>query len=467
VPENPEPLQAEEPPESRSRKSSFGADLRDVLAEREFRKLFAIRLVSQGGGGIFNAGFTAYAFFSATTFPDPPAAVEAFAVLYLPYSLIGPFVGVFIDRWSRRQIIAWASMIQAAMVAVASFIVLSGQTRLPFYISVLAILGAGRFFLSALSAATPHVVRADKLVMANSVAPTCGTIVGFLGGLAGLSMRLTLGGSNLGSAATLLVSAVFYVVAGLLGLRMSRGLLGPSTAPGGQAARASIAAELAGIARGLWAALRHLGQRRKAAYALGAVSVHHALYGILLVQGLLLYRNYFYPGGNGDAALRHATGLVATSAIGFGLAAVLTPLGTKRLSMDTWITAWLAIGAVTTALLGPTFSQVPFLVMGFIMGLSAQCVKICTDTTLQQQVDDAYMGRAFSLYDMLYNVTYVVGPAIAMPFLPATGKSYPVVLTIGACYLAGAATYAALALRRTPGAEAPGSPPSQPSPIVQ
>jgi hypothetical protein len=122
---------------------------------------------------------------------------------------------------------------------------------------------------------------------------------------------------------------------------------------------------------------------------------------------------------------------------------------------------------VATALLGPTFSQVPFLVMGFIMGLSAQCVKICTDTTLQQQVDDAYMGRAFSLYDMLYNVTYVVGPAIAVPFLPATGKSYPVLLTIGACYLAGAAAYAALVLRRTPGAEAPGSPPSRPSPIAQ
>ena len=33
------------------------------------------------------------------------AAVDAFAVLYLPYSLIGPFAGVFIDRWSRRQII--------------------------------------------------------------------------------------------------------------------------------------------------------------------------------------------------------------------------------------------------------------------------------------------------------------------------------------------------------------------------
>jgi hypothetical protein len=453
---------------SRSRRSSLRADLREVLAEPDFRKLFAVRLVAQGGGGVFNAGFAAYAFFSATTFPSPVAAVEAFVVLYLPYSLIGPFVGVFIDRWPRRQIIVWASMLQAAMVAVASFIVLSGQTRLPFYISVLAILGAGRFFLAALSAATPHVVRPDKLMMANSVAPTCGTIVGFAGGLVGLGMRLVVGGSNIGSAAVLLASAVFFVVAGLLALRIGRDVLGPDIAASGHgpspdaagAAPASITAEIAEVARGLRAALRHLGRRRKAAYALGSVGVHHALYGILLVQALLLYRNLLYPAGNGDAAIRHVTALVATSALGFGLAAVLTPLGTKRMSTDAWITMWLAIGAVATAALGPTFSEAPFLVMGFVMGLSAQCVKICVDTTVQREVDDAYMGRVFSLYDMLYNVTYVIGPAIAVPFLPDTGKSYPVVIGIAVGYLAAAVIYATLTIRRP----AAGSPPPRPTP---
>ena len=89
-----------------------------MLAERDFRKLFASRLVSQTGDGVFNAGFAAYAFFSAQSFPNPAAAVDAFAVLYLPYSLIGPFAGVFIDRWSRRQIIVYGALIRAAMVAV-------------------------------------------------------------------------------------------------------------------------------------------------------------------------------------------------------------------------------------------------------------------------------------------------------------------------------------------------------------
>ncbi len=189
--------------EPKGRRSSFWADLKAVLAERDFRKLFAARLVSQTGDGVFNAGFAAYAFFSAQTFPDPAAAVYAFTVLYVPYSLIGPFAGVFIDRWSRRQIIVYGALIRAAMVAVAGFVVLGGQTGLPLYVSALAVLGVNRFFLSAVSAGTPHVVRPGKLVMANAAAPTSGTIVGFVGGVVGLGVHLITGGGLVGSAATL------------------------------------------------------------------------------------------------------------------------------------------------------------------------------------------------------------------------------------------------------------------------
>jgi MFS family permease len=449
------------------RRSSFLADLKAVLAERDFRKLFAARLVSQTGDGVFNAGFAAYAFFSAQSFPNPAAAVYAFTVLYVPYSLIGPFAGVFIDRWSRRQIIVYGALLRSAMVAVAGFVVLGGQTGVPLYISALAVLGVNRFFLSAVSAGTPHVVQADKLVMANAVGPTSGTIVGFAGGVVGLGVHLVTGGGLAGSAATLWFAGACYVVAGLLGTRLARDLLGPFQAGGKAAAqaRASIASELRNVFSGLVAGLRHLNERRQAAYALGAVGVHRALYGTLLVEALLLYRNYFYSGGSGNKALGSVTLLVITSAVGFGLAAVVTPQGVKRLTKDQWIALWLLIGGVVTIVLGPTFDKYTYLVVGFALGLSAQCVKICVDTTVQQTVDDAYMGRVFSLYDMLYNVAFVVGPAIAIPFLPETGKSYLVILVIGAGYVAASAVYATLTIRNSRGE--PQSPPARPTQAAQ
>ena len=451
------------------RRSSFWADLKAVLAERDFRKLFVARLVSQTGDGVFNAGFAAYAFFSAQSFPNPAAAVYAFTVLYVPYSLIGPFAGVFIDRWSRRQIIVYGALIRAAMVAIAGFVVLSGQTGLPLYVSALAVLGVNRFFLSAVSAGTPLVVRPDKLVMANAVAPTAGTIVSFVGGVVGLGVHLVSGAGLAGSAATLWFAGICYLMAALLGTRLGKNLLGPTkmtgarqSSPGG---RASVASELRDVFGGLVDGLKYLNKKRKAAYALGAVGVHRALYGTLLVQALLLYRNYFYSGGNGNKALGSVTLLVITSALGFGLAAMLTPPGVKRFTKDQWITIWLLVGGAVTLILGPTFDRYTYLVVGFALGLSAQCVKICVDTTVQQTVDDAYMGRIFSLYDMLFNVAFVIGPAIAIPFLPATGKSYPVILVIGACYIAAGALYAALTITKPKG-EAQ-SPPAQPTPAAR
>ena len=447
------------------RRSSFWADLKDVLAERDFRKLFAARLVSQAGDGVFNAGFAAYAFFSAQSFPNPAAAVYAFTVLYVPYSLIGPFAGVFIDHWSRRQIIVYGALIRSAMVVVAGFVVLGGQTGVPLYISALAVLGVNRFFLSAVSAGTPHVVQHDKLVMANAVAPTSGTIVGFIGGVVGLGVHLITGGGLLGSAATLWFAGLCYVGAGLLGTRLAKDILGPfETAADGQA-KAGVGRELKNVFAGLIDGLKHLNKKRKAAYALGAIGVQRALYGTLLVEALLLYRNYFYQGGNGNKALGSVTLLVITSAIGFGLAALITPQGVKRLTKDQWIALWLLAGGVVTIVLGPTFDKYTYLVVGFALGLSAQCVKICVDTTIQQTVDDAYMGRVFSLYDMLYNVAYVIGPAIAIPFLPETGKSYPVIFVIGACYVAAAALYAALTIRKPKGE--PQAPPARPTPAVR
>jgi drug/metabolite transporter (DMT)-like permease len=156
---------------------------------------------------------------------------------------------------------------------------------------------------------------------------------------------------------------------------------------------------------------------------------------------------------------------VITSAVGFGLAAFVTPGGVKRFTKDQWITAWLAIGGIVMLALGPTFNQFTYLAVGFAMGLSAQCVKICVDTTVQQTVADAYLGRVFSLYDMLYNVAFVIGPAIAVPFLPETGKSYPVVITIGLLYLAAGLGYAMLT--RQLNRETGQSPPARPTQAVR
>jgi MFS family permease len=429
-------------PRDQPARSSFLADLRAVLGERDFRKLFATRLISQAGDGVFNAGLGAYVFFSAQSFPDPGAAAVAFAVLYLPYSLVGPFAGVFIDRWSRRQILVWSALARFVFVAVAAAFVATGTFGLPLYIGALLVLGVNRFFLSSLSAALPHVISSDKLVMANAVAPTSGTVVAFIGGIVGIGVHLVTGGGQVGSAATLMVGGLCYAAAGVTATRMPRDLLGPAREQLVAASRAGIGAELATVVRGLAAGTRHVLGRRRAAAVLLATASSRFLYGILLLMSVLLYRNYFYRDSGSNSALGHYLLIVIASAIGYGAAAVVTPIATRRLTKMAWITILLAAGGITTGLLGTGFRQPGFLLIGFLLGVVAQGVAICSATTLQQEVDDEFRGRVFSLYDMLFNGAFVAGAAASALFMPDNGHSYAMLLVVSVGYVLAAGGYA-------------------------
>jgi MFS family permease len=449
----------------RPARSSFFADLATVLAERDFRRLFGTRLISQAGDGMFTAGLGAYVFFNATTFPNPVSAAGAFAVLYLPYSLIGPFAGVFIDRWSRRQILVWSALIRAVFVAVTASLVASGNLGVPLYAGVLAVLGVNRFFLSSLSAALPHVVAEDKLVMANSVAPTAGTIAGFLGGFIGLGIHLATGGGRGGSAATLLVAGACYLVAGAVAATMHRDALGPDQKEREQQ-QAGILTELRLVTAGLVAGARHVLRRRPAAAALLATACQRMMYGILFLMSILLYRNYFYH-ASASNALNHFTLVIVAAALGYGTAAVITPIVTPRLPDGSLITIMLVVAGVVCGSLGVTFSQVPFYIISFALGLAAQSVAITATTIIQREVDDDFRGRVFSFYDMLFNVPFVIGAAVAAAFLPFDGKSYALVAVAGGGYLLAAVVYALLRRQPSAGGPAPSSAAVSPSAAAQ
>ena len=421
-----------------ARSSSFAVDLRSVLSEQGFRRLFTTRLISQAGDGIYTSGFGAYVFFSATTYPNPAAAAEAFAVLYLPYSFIGPFAGVFIDRWSRRQILMVSALVRAVLVAVTALLIGAGELGVPLYVSALAALGVNRFFLASLSAALPHVVPDDKLVMANSVAPTIGGIVTTVAGVVGVGIRLLLGGGHGSAAVIVLVAAVCYLLAALAAAAMSRDLLGPIHEPGREPG--VLGQELRDVLRGLAAGVRYLARRPGPAGALGAVGGYRVLFGIAFLMSILLYRNYFYPGGNGNAALSHFTLVVVVTAVGYGLAAVISPLVTRRLTKHTWIALLLAVSGLVMAL-GGTFRQLPFLFIGFVLGLTGQGIAISATTIVQEQTSDTYRGRAFALYDMMFNGIFVAGAVIGALIIPVDGKSYPLIAVTAAGYLLAALAY--------------------------
>ncbi len=421
-------------------KSSFVADLRFVLAGRDFRRLLTTRLISQTGDGLFTAGLGGYVFFNSNNFPNPASGAAAFAVLYLPYSLIGPFAGVFIDRWSRRQILVISALARSLLVVVAASFIAGGALGVPLYVGVLAVLGVNRFFLSALSAALPHVVAEEKLVTANAVTTTAGGIMAAIGGIAGLSVHVLLHGGRGEYAATMLVAGCCYLLAAVASATMARDLLGPQRDQVGPT-HGRILPELASVAAGLAAAGRYVLRRREPTAALVVTGANRFLFGILFLMSILLYRNDFYRSESANKALGHFAVLTAVSAVGYLSAALITPAVTRRLSKPAWIALLLACAAVVIGPLGQAFVQPAFLVIGFCVGLVGQGVAICATTILQEQVDDRYLGRVFAFYDMAFNVMFVGGAALSAVFMPMTGRSAGLIGLVTAGYVVAAAGY--------------------------
>jgi MFS family permease len=380
-----------------------------------------------------------YVVFSPERQPGPAAIASALAVVLLPFSVLGPFVGVFLDRWSRRQVLAWSNFVRVGLVGVLALAVHAGWRGPALFGLILASLSVNRFLLAGLSASLPHVVDRGDLVTANSLTPTAGTLA-FLIGLA-LGTGARIGWERLGAdsdVGVLVTAAVLYAVAGSLALRIPRDLLGPDL----DHARPAVREAVRHVARGLMAGIRHLRERRSAAYGLTAIGAHRFFYGISTVALILLYRNYFHDANEVDAAFNELSVAVLVSGIGFVTAAVLTPVVTDRIRQRTWVLALLVTAAVVQLFPGALYTEPALLVTAYFLGLASQGIKIVVDTLVQTHVEDVFRGRVFSLYDVIFNVAFVAAAVVGSLVLPVDGKSYAVLVALAAGYLLTAGWYA-------------------------
>lgn len=77
----------------------------------------------------------------------------------------------------------------------------------------------------------------------------------------------------------------------------------------------------------------------------------------------------------------------------------------------------------------------------------SQGVKLCVDTTLQESIEDAYRGRVFAVYDMLFNAMFAAAAAAAAAWLPTDGRSHLTLAIVIVTYAVSAIAYRATAAR--------------------
>lgn len=418
--------------------------LREVLAGRDFRLLFGVRLVGQFGDGLLQAALATFVLFSPERQPDALKVAAVFAILLLPYSVIGPFAGVFLDRWQRRNILVRANLLKALFTIPVIALVMASNDGPPLGLSVLVVLGIGRFVLAGLSASLPHVVAGRDLVTANALTPTSGTIMAAAGALTGVALRSAIGGGDRGSTIVLGCAALAYMLSAGVAVLIAVDRLGPD----GQHPSDS----LRGVAIGLMEGIRELRIHAEAGRAIAVVGAHRVAFGVLTAGGLLLVRYTFNAVLQADSALNEFALLTGAAALGALVGALLTPWASRRWGSVTWSAfslsqaGTLGIGLVIAGAMTP---NLPVLLAGSVsIGFAGQSVKVCSDTLVQRFIPDDHLGRVFALYDMALNVCLVAGITALAILSPTSGQAPLVYAGVGVLLLVTSLWYRRQGLRR-------------------
>ena len=404
-----------------------------------FRRLLGVRLTSQFGDGLAQASLASSILFNPAQQTSPLKIASGFALLVLPFSVLGPFVGVFLDRWSRRNTLYYANVIRFFVALGAAAVMYSTGPSLAFFMCVLVVTAVNRFFLSGLSASQPPVVPAPMLVTANAISSTLGTAVYSVGlGLTALALNTFLVSTNHGYGIGVAVGAFGYLASAMVA-RNSFGsdALGPDQ---GVRRAGSPWAEVMVVARGMIAGAEHLASKRPVFYAMLTQSLCRTLYGVLTLATLLLYSRYFFS--SYKAALGGLGAVVVVGSLGAVLAAFITPIGTRQFGGRWWIVAMTLLIVVGLLTLAMPFQPGLLIAATFLLNAASQGTKIVVDTSVQTLCAEHYRGRVFSVNDTVFNIFWIAGLFLGALMLPSNGHSPGAIIAVTAGYAVVAVWYA-------------------------
>jgi MFS family permease len=395
-------------------------------------RLFALRWTGQAVDGIFQSALASFVLFSPERQASALGAALAFAVVLLPYSLVGPFVGTVLDRISRQRALFAANLFRAVDLLVVALLVFQGRTGVELTVAVLVAFGVNRLILAGLSAGLPLVIESKSLIAANALAVTGGSLLVVLGGGIGLGIRKTLdsmNNANHSDASLMLIASLGYFTAAMLTLRLRRQEIGPLDH---EKMKASFVEGLIEMRQGF----TYLFMHADAARGILATAIQRGGLTALVLIALLLERNTFHLSSKPEAGLAGLAIALSIAGAGITLGALFAPFGVERVGRHTWI-RYMMVGSATSPLfLAFSFSPVSLYCAAFLTSFFGQSLKVTNDALVQAKIVDIFRGRVFAVYDVLVNAAIVSGAVLAALALPTSGKAPLVPLLISLAYLA-------------------------------
>jgi hypothetical protein len=141
---------------------------------------------------------------------------------------------------------------------------------------------------------------------------------------------------------------------------------------------------------------------------------------------------------------RLSSAALALGAAGVGafVGAVTAPLLGRRLLNGGLIITGFLISAIGILIFGGIVSIVAVMGLTFFGGYGAFVTKVAVDAQVQHALPDEYRGRAFALYDILYNLASVAAGLVMVGFFGIPNRSDLLLVGVVAVALTGAMAFA-------------------------
>lgn len=319
------------------------------------------------------------------------------ALTLVPYSFIAPLMGVFVDRWRRRNVLIGTSVARAIVLAVMAVVVRATDSDLPLYIGLLALLGLGRLFLTTKGALLPAVLHERHLLQGNALSGGAGMIAALMGGVLGIATIATVG-----TAGTFAAGGAIYLAASAA----ARGITHPfghekgPDEPFGEAT--------ARVVREMVEGVREVASRVEARLPLVGVFIVRVAAMVAAITAILVIKENFPDAGDRFGRLSSSALALGAAGVGAFLGALIAPALGRRFNEPKLMLGGFLLAGVGIMSLGGIPEIWAVLVLTFLGGLGGFIAKVAVDAQVQRALPDGFRGRGFALYDILYNLATVV-----------------------------------------------------------
>ena len=405
--------------------AGFFNKLFSPFTNRAFAVLMGVQFLAQAGQGAVQGaigksiGFGGQKGFDIQNVPSADYLLKVVLFLYLPYTVISPFIGVFIDRFPRRRVMWWANLIVAAIVSIIAIVVLiplgsdssegKAFATAGLILALIAAQAVARIALAVKGAALPDVSSGKDLLQGNGLSQAGGAVAQIAGIVVGVAF-----GGLIAAWVGVIAGAAVLVVGAFVAMQMEHVEVRQHAT--------TFAQEAGQVIRTIVAGVKEVAGRAPAALGLTSFQMmRYQFWGFGLFVFALYAKNLVQGGADkADTLSLVLSGIGGLFGGALGLV-IAQKLKDKIPPIRLLLFAMFLMGG-STLVFGGLVSKLGFALMLFCGFFSFFLGKISADTITQQAMPDDFRGRAFALYDIAYNIGFIL-PALILSVIWVEGSS--------------------------------------------